>query len=184
MGSYNNWNIIELTLKSTSFEEFDEIHQVVLDGIIDNMASLIQSCMYGSIITDYTTTNGLYVIQFISEAWRLQTNTKIDGQVISTGELFVKAQYLWSMQENTNWYWKQQPLQQPIIVLTRTILQPPLVVIIIISVPDIPKNFCNRIHAKEDIQRHPIFLQMLIMIIFWIKLSAVKKWVWTECECY
>ena len=30
--------------------------------------------------------------------------TKTHGQVISAGELFFKAQYLWSMQENTNWY--------------------------------------------------------------------------------
>ena len=42
MGSYNNWNIIELTPKSTTFEAFDEIHKVVLDRIIENMASLVQ----------------------------------------------------------------------------------------------------------------------------------------------
>ena len=42
LGSYNNWNIIHLTPKSTPFEEFDEIHQVVLYGISDNMASLVQ----------------------------------------------------------------------------------------------------------------------------------------------
>ena len=41
LGAFNNWNIIELSLKSTSAETFDEIHQVVLDGISDNMASLV-----------------------------------------------------------------------------------------------------------------------------------------------
>ena len=30
--SYKNCNIIHLTPKSTPFEEFDEIHKVVLDG--------------------------------------------------------------------------------------------------------------------------------------------------------
>ena len=44
------------------------------------------------------------------------------------------------MQENTNWYWKQQPLQQTIIVPTRTILHPSLYVIITRYVQDIPKN--------------------------------------------
>ena len=63
MGSYKNWNIIDLTPKSTYFEAFDEIHQVVLDRISYNMASLAQSSMYVSIHTDYTTTNGFYVIQ-------------------------------------------------------------------------------------------------------------------------
>ena len=43
LGSYNNWNIIELTPKSTPFEAFDEIHKVVLDGISENTASLVQS---------------------------------------------------------------------------------------------------------------------------------------------
>ena len=110
MGSYNNYNIIELTPKSTHFEAFYDIHKVFLDGISDNMDSLVQSGMHGAINTDDTKINGLYVIIFTSEAYTLQNNTKIYGQVISAGELFVKAQYLCSMQEKTNWYWKQQSL--------------------------------------------------------------------------
>ena len=47
------------------------------------MASLVQSGMYGAIITDDTKTNGLYFIQFSSEAYTLKNNTTIDGQVIS-----------------------------------------------------------------------------------------------------
>ena len=68
LGSYNNWNIINLTPKSIPFEAFDEIHQVVIDGISENMASLVQPVMYGDINTADNTTNGFYVIQFISEA--------------------------------------------------------------------------------------------------------------------
>ena len=62
------------------------------------------------------------------------------------------------MQENTNFYWKQQPLQQPIIVPTCTILLPRLDVITIRYVQDIPKNFCNMIQAKKAIQRHTIIM--------------------------
>ena len=51
LGSCSNWNIIELTPKSTPFEAFDYIHKVVLDGIRGNMASLVQSDMYGAINT-------------------------------------------------------------------------------------------------------------------------------------
>ena len=72
------------------------------------MASLVQSGMYGAINTYDTTTNGLYFIQFLSEAYMLQNNTTINGQVISTGELVFKSQYICSMQENANWYWKQK----------------------------------------------------------------------------
>ena len=63
------------------------------------MASLVQSGMYGAINTYNTTTYGLYVIQFTPEAYTLQKNTTIDGQVISDGELVAEAQYFLSMQE-------------------------------------------------------------------------------------
>ena len=62
------------------------------------------------------------------------------------------------MQENTNWYWKQQPLQHTIIVPTHTIIHPRLDFIKIGYVQYIPKNICNRIRAKKSIQRHPIIM--------------------------
>ena len=73
---------------------FDEIHQVVLDGIIENIASLVQSGMYGAINTAENTYKLFYVIQLISEVYTLQKNTTIDGKGISAGELVFKAQYL------------------------------------------------------------------------------------------
>ena len=84
---------------------------MVFDGRSENMDSFVQLGMYGAINTEDTTKNGFYVIQFLSDAYKLQNNITIDGQVISAGELFVKAQYICSMQENTNWYWRLQPLQ-------------------------------------------------------------------------
>ena len=71
---------------------------MVLDGISENMASLVQSGMYVSINTDDNTLNGLYVIQFLSESYTLQNNTTIDVQVISAGGLVFKAQYLFIVQ--------------------------------------------------------------------------------------
>ena len=38
LGYFNNGNIIQLSSNSTSSDTFDEIHQVVIDGISDNMA--------------------------------------------------------------------------------------------------------------------------------------------------
>ena len=98
LGSYNNWNIIELTPKSTPFEAFQKIHQVVLDRISENMASLVQAGMYVTINTDDTSANVFYVIQFVSKAYTLQNNITIDGQFIYAGELVVKSQYLCSVQ--------------------------------------------------------------------------------------
>ena len=98
LGPYKNWNIINLTPKSIHSESFDKIHQVVLDVISENMASLVQSGMYGAINTDYTTTNGVYVIQLLPDAYTLQNNTTIDGQVISAGELVFKEKYIYFVQ--------------------------------------------------------------------------------------
>ena len=92
----------------TSSNTFDEIHQVVLDGISDNMAYLVESGKYGSINKTGTSTNGFYVIMFTSGAYTLQENTTIDGKIITAGELVVNAKYLCSMQIDTNWYWNQQ----------------------------------------------------------------------------
>ena len=124
LGVFNNWNIIELLSKSKSTDTFDEIHQVVLDGISDNIVSLVESGKYGSINTTDTNTNGFYVIMFTSGAYTLQENTKIDGQIITAGELVVNAKYICSMQVNINWYWYQQSKHHVTTVPTRTILHP------------------------------------------------------------
>ena len=78
--------------KSTPYDAFDEIYQVVLDGISDNMDSLVQYGKYCAINKTDTTTNQFYVIMFTSEAYKLQDNTTIDGKITTSGELVVKAQ--------------------------------------------------------------------------------------------
>ena len=114
--------------------------------------------MYSAVNTDDNTSNGLYVIKFLSEEYTLQNNTTIYGKFISTGELVVKSQYICSMQENTNWHWKQQPLQQKIIVPTRTIVHPRLDVIIIRYVQYISMNLCIRNQEKKAMQIHQVIM--------------------------
>ena len=144
--------------KSTSSDTFDEIHQVVLDGISDNMASFVDTGTYGAINTTDTSTNAFYFIMFASGAYTLQENTKIDGQIITAGELVVKAQYLCSMKIDTNWYWNQQPEHHVITVPTRTIIHPQLEVNAITYFHAIPTSVCSRTQAKISISRQPICL--------------------------
>ena len=122
------------------------------------MVSLVLSDNHGTINTAGTTTNGFYVIKFISEAYTLENNTTIEGQTIYVGELVVKAQYLFSVQKNTYWYWEQHPLHHNIIVSTRIIIHPRLDVVRITYVKYIPNGVCNRIQAKKIMQRYPICL--------------------------
>ena len=149
LGTLNNWSIIELSSKSTSSDTFDEIHQVVLDGISDNMASLFESDKYGTINTTDTYTNVFYVIMFTSGAYTLQENTKIDGKFISAGELVVNAKYLCSVQVDTKWYWNQHPKHHVITVPTRTILHPQLEVDTITDFHAIPTSVCYRTQVKK-----------------------------------
>ena len=67
------------------------------------MASLVQSGKYVTINTSDTSTNGYYVINFISEAYMLKNNKTMDRKTITAGESVVKAQYICSMQDSTNW---------------------------------------------------------------------------------
>ena len=152
LGPLINWDIIQFPHHSTPNDAFNEIQQVVLDGISDNMALLFESGKYGAINTTDTTTNLFYVIMFTSEEYALQDNTTIDGQIITSGKLVIKAQYLCSMQVDTNGYWDQHPQHNVITVPTRTILHTRLEVNTITYIHDIPKSVCNRTQAKKPHQ--------------------------------
>ena len=43
LGYFKNWNILQLSQKSTPSDAFDGIHQVFIDEISDNMDSLFES---------------------------------------------------------------------------------------------------------------------------------------------
>ena len=62
------------------------------------------------------------------------------------------------MQENTNWYWKEQSLQHNIIVPTHRVIHPCLDVVRITDVKEISRTVCNRTQVRKSIQRHPIFI--------------------------
>ena len=56
--SFNNWNIIKFPHKETTSEVFEDINQVVINGISDNMASFVKSGKYSAINEIDTTTMG------------------------------------------------------------------------------------------------------------------------------
>ena len=114
-----------------------------------HMDLLVELGKYGAINTTYTSTNGFYFIMFTSGAYKLQENTTVDGKIITAGELVVKAQYICSMQVDTNWYWNQQPKKYVITVPTRTILHPQLEVNTVTGFHAIPTSVCTRTQAKN-----------------------------------
>ena len=89
---------------------------------------------------------------FKTGAYTLQGKTTIDGQIITAGEVFVKAKYLCSMQVETNWYCHQQPKHHVITLPTGTIPHPQLEVNAIIDFHAIPTSVCSRKKAKKASQ--------------------------------
>ena len=65
---------------------------------------------------------GYYVVKLFSEAYTLQEDTTCGGQIITAGELVVKAQYMKFMQDNQKWCWEQKQQQNNINVTTSTIV--------------------------------------------------------------
>ena len=69
------------------------MHQVLLDGISNNISSLVQSGNYGSINTIDSTTMDYHDIQFFSEAYNLQEYTTYYAIFSTYGKLVAKAQF-------------------------------------------------------------------------------------------
>ena len=63
LGSLNDWNIIQFSNKTTSSEEFDEVHKVAPDVISDNMSSFVHTGKYGAINASDTTMLGYHVVK-------------------------------------------------------------------------------------------------------------------------
>ena len=59
--------------------------RVVIDGISDDRALLVEPERCVAINTTDTTTYEFYVIMFTSEAYTLHDNTKIDVKIITAG---------------------------------------------------------------------------------------------------
>ena len=83
------------------------MYKVVLYGISDNMASLEQLSEYGATNAVDPNTMGYYVINYLSETYKLQEDQIKYGQVSKSDKLVVKYEYLSLMKSKTHWYWKQ-----------------------------------------------------------------------------
>ena len=66
----------------------------MLDGISENMASLVQLGKYGAINILDTTTMGYYAIKYLSEIYTLQEDQTTYGQVSKAVDILVKTEYL------------------------------------------------------------------------------------------
>ena len=69
------------------------------------MSALVQNGKYGAINNSDLTTMGYYAVKFLSKPYRLQDDKKVYKQVIKSGEIIVKAEYISITKTITNCYW-------------------------------------------------------------------------------
>ena len=70
------------------------MYKVFLDGISDNMSSLLKLGRYGAINAADSTTMVYYVIKCLSEPYKIQEEQTTYGQVSKEGEFVVKDECL------------------------------------------------------------------------------------------
>ena len=70
------------------------MHKVVIGGISENMASLVQARKCGVINAADPTKMGYYMIKYLSEPYKIQEDQTTYGKVSKAGELVVKVEYL------------------------------------------------------------------------------------------
>ena len=92
--SFNNWNIILFTNKTTSSEDFDAVHKSLIDGISENMDYLVQLGKYSDTNAADPTTIKYYVIKYLFEPYTPQEYQTLYSKVVQAGELIVKVEYL------------------------------------------------------------------------------------------
>ena len=94
LGAYNDWVIMDFKNKATPEEEFDELHAIVLDGMAESKAQLVEIDGYGALSTDDDRTEGYYIVRFVSCAYTLQEDTQTEaGDILKQGELVCDAVY-------------------------------------------------------------------------------------------
>ena len=116
------------------------------------MALLYQTGKFGAMNTPYPKTIGYYVVKYVSDSYTLQGDTTCDCQIITAGELVVRAQYMSYTKENTKLHWEQTQYQQITTVTTRTITNPCLGVVVVKEVQYTPGSVYNKSQPLEDLE--------------------------------
>ena len=76
------------------------MNKLFLDGISDNIASIVLLRKYSAINAADPTKMGYYVIKYLSEPYTTQEELTTGGTVSKAGEPVVKSEYLSLMKKN------------------------------------------------------------------------------------
>ena len=83
-----------IILKKNQFE-FDNIHILIIAGILTNKEELVQVNGYGPIATNDETENNLYIVRFTYVPYIIQEDVETDGNQLASGDLVWNEIYIY-----------------------------------------------------------------------------------------
>ena len=88
----------------TGGEIYKNINRTILDVNVTNIYWIIMGGKYDAIYTDDYSRHGYYIIKFSSYLYTLQEGLRVDGQVISSGEMVCEGNYLFPINIDYHYY--------------------------------------------------------------------------------
>ena len=96
---------------------------MVLDGVVNDKAQMIQVGSIGVIDADDRHSGGYYMLELESSSYKPYKNKTIDGQGIEYGELVANKRYLISAISYSRWYVKSRDGNIENIISLRTVIK-------------------------------------------------------------
>ena len=104
LGDFNNWAIVEFANKGTDNTTFEEINEIIVDGLAMNMAPLIKPGNFGAIRINNDSKHGYEIVQFKSDEYAPQEQQLCNSIIMNIGELVLKVVYLLRIDDTDMWY--------------------------------------------------------------------------------
>ena len=122
-----------MTNKDTDKKEFENLHNILLDGIYYTMNILVEEGNFGSVSTDGNDADGYYIYIYI-----------IDGHIISSLDRVLNVTYLTILIHGSKWY--TQTYGTEVAISLCIIVHPKLKYFVPDCVDDFPGLFCAKYH--------------------------------------
>jgi hypothetical protein len=109
----NDWTQISLVPKAgIDEEELNDARGIVLDGIAEMISETIEVGESGAFMTDDTTTDGYYLVEWAGEPYTLQEETVLNEYeppiILPEGELVCEAKYWSQVPRAKRWFTPSQ----------------------------------------------------------------------------
>ena len=141
--------------ENTNDDEIEDIHKSILTSIADSMGMLIKESNYGAVNANDQSTDGFYIVKFLSTVYTLQHDELVDNEILKAGSLVTDAEYMSPAMKDSLWYVKSG--LEPVKVNMKKVLVSNIYVDIVTSTSELDYSMSTM--TQEDvIQKEPFKL--------------------------